>query len=748
MSRRKLAVSAVLILSFCFTQLSCRGKNADDLYFQALQLIKNDKSAEAQKKLLKAQKKASAPVREQAVLLSLLLKEQNNAGLSHSANNPEKLLLRSSTYQTQDNSVARNAAEKLRLLEIKNYRLFLAETRKWFSENEISLYHVELAEMRHLEDAMITGRSAVFQRRYDSAYSFFEPLLTVENLQSFSDFEIDDIAKAFLYSSGNKLSAAEIFASAADLVPSARQNRKALLYFYAGRLYSRLLKEEADGINRENTASEFYRASIAVAEAGLLKDRCMWYFLESARKQSMQKAVSSLSELAPYWSDPSYFDDFLDKLCADLFSKSDWQTFQSVYERNRTFFSDRAQMKFSYLYARLLEEKLCRETSLKAADAYRNALAAAEKLVTVNAEVQYYKILLQQKTDVAQAGTLTRVASQAGTSPVAEALPQGASSQTAGILQAATQPAEALTQGASSQGEASERVLSNQGTSSKASVQSALGATQSAVTQPAASQPQPTQNAEDYAKMLGGFIKHGFFKEAVYFIKANADIMPAEASVEALKAVPAAIGQDFYPEFLRTAVLVYSKKKTKTAQTEEDLMKMCFPLFFEKEISSFSEEYELQPYFLYSLVRTESYFNSAVISSAGAIGLTQLMQLTAGDIAKKLKQSEYDLTEAETNLKFGSFYLAELKRRLSGNSMQAFMAYNAGITRVRRWVASQKLPADLFVETVPFEETREYAKKTLASGVIYGRLYYGKDSGAIIDEYFYEQTGTSQINNR
>ena len=731
MSRRKLAVSAVLILSFCFTQLSCRGKNADDLYFQALQLIKNDKSAEAQKKLLKAQKKASAPVREQAALLSLLLKEQNNAGLSYSANNPEKLLLRSSTYQTQDNSVARNAAEKLRLLEIKNYRLFLAETRKWFSENEISLYHVELAEMRHLEDAMISGRSAVFQRRYDSAYSFFEPLLTVENLQSFSDFEIDDIAKAFLYSSGNKLSAAEVFARAADLVPSARLNRKALLYFYAGRLYSRLLKEEADGINRENTASEFYRAAIAVAEAGLLKDRCMWYFLESARKHSMQKAVSSLSELAPYWSDPSYFDDFLDKLCADLFSKSDWQTFQSVYERNRTFFSDRAQMKFSYLYARLLEEKLCQETSLKAADAYRNALAAAEKLVTVNAEVQYYKILLQKKTDRTQAGSLTRAASQAGTSPVAEALPQGASSQTAGILQAATQPA-ALPLGASSQG----------------AVQSALGATQSAVTQTAASQPQPTQNAEDYAKMLGGFIKHGFFNEAVYFIKANADIMPAEASVEALKAVPAAIGQDFYPEFLRTAVLVYSKKKTKTAQTEEDLMKMCFPLFFEKEISSFSEEYELQPYFLYSLVRTESYFNSAVISSAGAIGLTQLMQLTAGDIAKKLKQSEYDLTEAETNLKFGSFYLAELKRRLSGNSMQAFMAYNAGITRVRRWVASQKLPADLFVETVPFEETREYAKKTLASGVIYGRLYYGKDSGAIIDEYFYEQTGTSQINNR
>ena len=124
------------------------------------------------------------------------------------------------------------------------------------------------------------------------------------------------------------------------------------------------------------------------------------------------------------------------------------------------------------------------------------------------------------------------------------------------------------------------------------------------------------------------------------------------------------------------------------------------------------------------------------------------MQLTAGDIAKKLKQSEYDLTEAGTNLKFGSFYLAELKRRLSGNSMQAFMAYNAGITRVRRWVASQKLPVDLFVETVPFEETREYVKKTLASGVIYGRLYYGKDSGAIIDEYFYEQTGTAQINNR
>ena len=134
---------------------------------------------------------------------------------------------------------------------------------------------------------------------------------------------------------------------------------------------------------------------------------------------------------------------------------------------------------------------------------------------------------------------------------------------------------------------------------------------------------------------------------------------------------------------------------------------------------------------MYSLIRTESFFNPEIKSSAGAIGLTQLMESTGKDIARRLKVNEYSLTEPETSIRFGTYYFNNLSQRLDGSSILASFAYNSGITRVRRWVSNSKkelaglqhLPMDLFLETIPFEETREYGRKIVSAAAIYGYLY-------------------------
>ena len=134
------------------------------------------------------------------------------------------------------------------------------------------------------------------------------------------------------------------------------------------------------------------------------------------------------------------------------------------------------------------------------------------------------------------------------------------------------------------------------------------------------------------------------------------------------------------------------------------------------------------------MIHSESYFDPIAVSRAGATGLTQLMDSTAADVAKKLRVSEYDLTDGPTNIRFGSFYLKELTERLDGSKINAALSYNCGISRVSSWLKSasiefgtNKIPSDLFVEFLPYAETREYGRKIITASAIYGWLYYGKN---------------------
>ena len=188
---------------------------------------------------------------------------------------------------------------------------------------------------------------------------------------------------------------------------------------------------------------------------------------------------------------------------------------------------------------------------------------------------------------------------------------------------------------------------------------------------------------------------------------------------------------EYYPQALRIMSRVVVKANR--GLTKEDL-KLFFPKNYRSLVETYCEEYNLPQENMYALIRSESFFDSKVYSSVGAVGLTQLMKETAGDVAKKLKVDEFDLHDAETNIRFGSYYLAELNRRLDGEWLPTFFAYNAGISRVRRWIKDSKItfpvkgsvPYDILLEIIPYEETRGYGRKLVGATAMYAWLYDGE----------------------
>lgn len=223
-------------------------------------------------------------------------------------------------------------------------------------------------------------------------------------------------------------------------------------------------------------------------------------------------------------------------------------------------------------------------------------------------------------------------------------------------------------------------------------------------------------------RLLSGYVYFGF-PELIYDEWKSFDCKSISAQTS-----------DFISDFLKkcsTGNDEYYTQSLRIACRSKSNLKLMYPKDFENIIDSIALNNDIEPEVLYALVRSESFFNPVVTSSAGAIGLTQLMETTGSDIARKMKISQYLLTDPETNLKFGSFYLKDLIRRCNNNYLLAFFSYNAGITRVRRWQkvsipvigTKTNLPMDLFLETLPYQETREYGRKLLSASVIYKWLY-------------------------
>jgi soluble lytic murein transglycosylase len=159
------------------------------------------------------------------------------------------------------------------------------------------------------------------------------------------------------------------------------------------------------------------------------------------------------------------------------------------------------------------------------------------------------------------------------------------------------------------------------------------------------------------------------------------------------------------------------------AQYWDDLQ-VRFPIVYKEHVAKAAKQTSVNPLFIFAVTRQESAFVPDAKSTAGAVGLMQLLPATAKQTAQKngLSFTPQDLIHPEKNIALGSRYLDHLLGVFDGNRILAAAAYNAGPTRVKKWLNKEKgaqLPYDVWIETIPFKETRGYVQNILSFSVIY-----------------------------
>ena len=128
---------------------------------------------------------------------------------------------------------------------------------------------------------------------------------------------------------------------------------------------------------------------------------------------------------------------------------------------------------------------------------------------------------------------------------------------------------------------------------------------------------------------------------------------------------------------------------------------------------------------VYGLMRQESRFAAPARSSARAQGLMQVMPATAKWVAGKIGLSDYHprrLSDPHTNVLLGTSYMRLIMEGLDRHPVLASAGYNAGPSRARRWRDAVPLEGAIYIETIPFDETRDYVKKVLANAVVYSAM--------------------------
>lgn len=153
-----------------------------------------------------------------------------------------------------------------------------------------------------------------------------------------------------------------------------------------------------------------------------------------------------------------------------------------------------------------------------------------------------------------------------------------------------------------------------------------------------------------------------------------------------------------------------------------DALDLRFPIVYDNAILKASKKNGLDPSWLFGLARQESAFNPKARSHVGATGLMQLMPKTGKLIARLINQplkNTSELLNPNRNIQLGSAYLRRMYDKNQHNPVLATASYNAGPHRIKRWLPEHDLPADIWIENIPFTETRRYTQRVLSYAAIF-----------------------------
>lgn len=154
---------------------------------------------------------------------------------------------------------------------------------------------------------------------------------------------------------------------------------------------------------------------------------------------------------------------------------------------------------------------------------------------------------------------------------------------------------------------------------------------------------------------------------------------------------------------------------------------VAYPRLYRAQVEEMSTKYEVDPLFIYAIIKTESKFNTNAISKSGAKGLMQIMDGTGQWGAEMCGIQEYSkekLFDPCTNIEIGCWYISKLLKQYEGNIDLVLAAYNAGSGNVARWRENKAYSSDgKNIHTIPFKETDNYLKRVKKNYSLYKGLY-------------------------
>ncbi len=159
------------------------------------------------------------------------------------------------------------------------------------------------------------------------------------------------------------------------------------------------------------------------------------------------------------------------------------------------------------------------------------------------------------------------------------------------------------------------------------------------------------------------------------------------------------------------------------------ILKIIYPKTYKEIVSIYASEYNVEENLVFAVIKAESNFNKNAVSHKNAIGLMQIMEETAEDIATRYgidlddENIEESIANVQNNINIGTKYLSILLEKY-GNKEVAVAAYNAGTGTVDNWIEKEIIKADgSDIENIPYKETNNYVRKILRNYKIYQSIY-------------------------
>ncbi len=445
-----------------------------------------------------------------------------------------------------------------------------------------------------------------------------------------------------------------------------------------GRLYA------MEMAGRNFRKAKQYRSAIPLLEEVLLitkdplqYDRVLWFILDMKLHLNSDDFLNSLRRTYAHWNNPAYFEDLLDKYITELVERRDWPVIYELFRMISVKGPYSVRFRTGYIVNRVVSLGLFKLTTdeLKSLDSWLGSLI-------YNGKSDKSGSIVGKETAVSR-NSLYYIM----------------------LLYKNNKSLYDLSSGVY------ERQLFSEN-SVKATRESSW---------------------DFQEKLIEGYFDFGLSDE-VYreAMKGNHTLSYSFLSEVATKLQV----RDMFRESLN---IIRKYLSEKGLRPDKKLAMLYYPRAFIEAVDNNAEKFELPPYILFSLIREESHFDNRIKSVAGAVGLTQLLPATGEDMAKRLRidRKNLDLYDPVLNITLGSKHLSDLYNRLK-SIPKALIAYNAGLKRLRQWEKLiPGLPDDLFVEAIPYGETRSYVKKILLSALYYSLLYYDKKAIETL-EFFYE----------